>query len=392
MWVKFRHKVFFKLFRNVVLLILRIKYRFYTKKYKLPKGPHLILFNHPTNMDPVFAGVAVNRPTYFIANEDLFNIPYVSKILNYLVAPIPKQKSVKDLSTIRTSLRVVKEGGNIGVSPEGNRTYSGKLNNIDFAITKFIKLLKIPVVLYTIKGGFGVNPRFAVNLRKGKIYGEIARIISKEEVLNLSEEELYKIVVETLDVDDTKLGLKYKGEKLAEYLESAFYICPVCNEFHTLRTEGNHLYCDHCNMSAEYTEDLLFKSTNERFKIKTVRDLATFQDEFIRNYDFESLEFKDDEITLYKTNKGRSRDEILTGSISLDKDYLIIKNEETEIKLKIEEIISLAVLYHNTIIINLKEEKYHLSGNVRFNAVKYLHLFSLLKFKKEGDKDAFLGI
>ena len=110
-------------------------------------------------------------------------------------------------------------------------------------------------------------------------------------------------------------------------------------------------------MSAEYTEDLLFKSTDERFKIKTVRDLATFQDEFIRNYDFESLEFKDDKITLYKTNKGRSRDEILTGSISLDKDYLIIKNEETEIKLKIEEIISLAVLYHNTIIINLKERK-----------------------------------
>lgn len=392
MWVKFRHKIFFKLFRGLVYFYLKVKYHFQTKRYKLPKGPHLILFNHPTNMDPVFAGVAVNRPTYFIANEDLFNIPYVSKILNYLVAPIPKQKSVKDLSTIRTSLRVVKEGGNIGVSPEGNRTYSGKLNHIDKSITKFMKLLKIPVVLYTIQGGFGVNPRFAIKLRKGKIFGKIARIISVEEVKNLSEEELYNIVINTLDVDDTKLGLKYKGEALAEYLESAFYICPVCNEFHTLRSEGNHIYCKNCKMSAEYTENLTFESKDERFKIKTTRELADFQDEFIRNLDYENLKYVDHEITLYKTSKGKKREAIFTGTLSLDKNRLMLKGESEELVLNLDDIISIAILYHNTIIINLLDEKYHLAGSVRFNALKYLHLFTRLKSKKQGENNAFLGI
>lgn len=392
MWVKFRHKFFFKLFRGLTYLYVKIKYNFKTKRYKLPKGPHLILFNHPTNMDPVFAGVAVNRPTYFIANEDLFNIPYVSKILNYLVAPIPKQKSVKDLSTIRTSLRVVKDGGNIGVSPEGNRTYSGKLNFIDNSITKFMKLLKVPVVLYTIKGGFGVNPRFAVKLRKGKIYGEIARIISAEEVNNLSEEELYKIVVDTLDVDDTKLGLTYKGEALAEYLESAFYVCPVCNEFHTLRSEGNFLYCDNCKMSAEYTEQLTFKSNDERFKIKTTRDFADFQDNFIRLLDYENTSYVDHEITLHKASKGRKREALFTGTLTLSKNGLVLKGEREELRLNLDEIISIAILYHNTIIINLQEDKYHLTGDARFNALKYLHLFTLLKSKKQGENNAFLGI
>jgi len=392
MWVKFRHKLFFKLFRWLVYLYVKIKYNFKTKYYKLPKGPHLILFNHPTNMDPIFAGVAINRPTYFIANEDLFAVPYVSKILNYMVAPIPKQKSVKDLSTIRTSLRVVKEGGNIGVSPEGNRTYSGKLNYIDPAIIKFIRLLKTPVVLYTIKGGFGVNPRFAVKLRKGKIRGEIARILSVDEINNLTDEELYRIIVETLDVDDTKLNQTFKGNALAEYLESAFYVCPVCYSFHTLHSEGNFLYCDNCKMSAEYTENLTFKTNDTRFTMHSTRDLATFQDDFIRSFDVENLSYVDDDITIYQTRKGKKRIPLFQGKLILDKEYLSIKNATKELKFALDEIISLAILYHNTIIINLNDKKYHLTGNARFNALKYLHLFTLLKNRKQGVTNEFLGI
>lgn len=152
MWVKFRHKLFHFLFRLPIYIGIRIKYRFKTKKYKLPKGSHLILFNHPSNLDPLYTGLTFTRPTYFIANEDLFSLGFTSKVLNHLVAPIPKQKSMRDTSTIRTSLKVVKEGGNIGVAPEGNRTYSGDLNYIDPSIVKFAKLLKVPVVLFTIKG------------------------------------------------------------------------------------------------------------------------------------------------------------------------------------------------------------------------------------------------
>lgn len=394
MWVKFRHKLFHFIIRPLVHLAMRIKYGFRTKKVKL-KGPHLILFNHPSNLDPVFVGCSFNKPIYFIANEALFDIPYASKIINYLVAPIPKQKSMKDTSAIRTAIKVIKEGGNVGVAPEGNRNYSGRLNHIDLSTIKFMKLLKVPVVLYTIEGGFGMNPRFSTKIRKGKTFGKVAKILSVEEVKNHSIEELYEIVTKTLDVDDTLLGLEYKGKALAEYLESVFYVCPVCESFHTIRSDNNHIHCDSCKMSAEYTPKLLFESTDSRFKFKKVREYYDYQNRFIINYKLEELNYSDEDVTLYDANRGKKKEPIFTGKLTFDGKSLIIKCVDNLKEIKLSEILAMSILYHNTIIVNVDNDVFHISGNERFNALKYLHLYTLLKHKEKGENygaDTFLGI
>ncbi len=392
MWVKFRHKVFHFFFRRPVYLLFRIKYGFRAKKYKLPKGPHLILFNHVSNFDPIFVGVSLTRPVYYIANEDLFNIPFWSKVLNYLVAPIPKQKSMRDTTTIRTSLKVIKEGGNIGVAPEGNRNYSGTLNHIDMAIVKFAKLLKVPVVLYTISGAFGVNPRFAVDIRKGKQFGKVAKIISVEEVKAMSNEELLDLIYQVLDVDDSTLGLDYKGKNLAEHLESVFYVCPVCNDFHTIYSKVNEIGCHNCDFKAEYTTKLLFETNDERFKFKNIKEYYRFQDDYIRQYDFKSLSYEDNEIMILEANANEKRKELFKGKLLINKDKLVISNELEHKEFLLSEISSLAVVYHNTIIVNLESEKYHLVGSPKFNALKYIHLFTLLKAEEKGESYEFLGI
>ncbi len=392
MWVKFRHKVFHFFFRRIIYLVFRLKYGFRGKKNKLPKGPHLILFNHASNFDPIFVGATFNRPVYFIANEDLFNIPFWSKIIKYLVAPIPIQKSMRDTATIRTSLKVIKEGGTIGVAPEGNRNYSGTLNNIDIAIAKFAKLLKVPVVLYAISGAFGVNPRFSVKLRKGKMFGNVTKILSKDEVASYSNEELMDIIYKHLYVDDTKLDLEYKGKNLAEDLESVFYICPVCNNFHTIYSKGDEFGCTSCGFKANYTTKLLFDSLDKRFNYKTITEYYHFQENYLRNYDFNSLKYEDNEITILKANPKERLKELFKGTLTFDKFGLVIKSETEEKVFNFKEISSLAVVYHNTIIINLEHEKYHLVGNSKFNGLKYINLFTLLQAHEKGESYDFLGI
>jgi len=392
MWVKRRHKIFHKLARRIAYCIFRLKYRFRSKLYKLPKEPHLILFNHVSNLDPVFVGLSFTRPTYFIANEDLFNIPYVSKILNYLVAPIPKQKSVRDSSAIRTSLKIIKEGGNIGVAPEGNRTYSGSLGFIDIAISKFAKLLKVPVVLYSIKGGFGVNPRFSIDIRKGKIFGKVERILTVEEVKTLSNEELLEVIKTTLTVDDSKLDLPYKGKKRAEELESVFYLCPVCQQFHTIYSKGNYFGCGNCGYQVEYTEKLLFESDDDCFKFKTIKEYYQFQIEYLKKYPYQGLTYSDDNIVLVKAFMHQKREKLLKGRLSLNKERLLIDGVDGKREFLLEEIVSLAIVYHNTLIVNLRDEKYHLQGDSKFNALKYLHLYTLIKNETKGEEDEFLGI
>lgn len=391
MWVKRRHKIFHFFFRWLVNLVFRIKLNFRSKKVKLKKGPHLILFNHPTNYDPIFVGSTFNRPTYFIANEDLFNIPYASKILNYLVAPIPKKKSVRDTSAIKTAIKVVREGGNIGVSPEGNRTYSGRINNIDIAIVKFARLLKVPIVLYTISGGFGVNPRFSTKVRKGRIDGKVEKILKVEEINKMSDYELLDVITKTLDVDDTKLNLKFKGKNLAEDLESVFYICSVCKKFHTISSKGNEFKCNNCNLTVKYNESLTFETNNSNFKFKTVNDYYVWQNNYIQNSNFEEITFKDENIEFINANI-KKKEHLYNGNIKLTNEKVIVYNEENEHKFYIKDIVSLAVVYHNTLIINLSDRKYHIKGNDKFNALKYLHLFTLNKDKLNNVETKYLGI
>lgn len=392
MWVKKRHKIFHFFFRWLVNLIFRIKYNFRSKKFKLEKKPHLILFNHPSNFDPIFVGSTFNRPTYFIANEDLFNLGFKSKILKYLVAPIPKKKSVRDTSAIKTAIKVVRQGGNIGVSPEGNRTYSGRINHIDIAIVKFARLLKVPIVLYTINGGFGVNPRFSTNIRKGKIIGKVEQIISVEEINQMSDDELLNKIIKTLDVDDSLMNIKFKGDKLAEDLESVFYVCPICKNMHTLFSKNNSFYCRECQLEVKYNENLTFSTKNDKFKFKTINDYYIWQNNYMINYDIGKLSFIDKNVHIYDADIKTKINKILTGTFSLDNSCFKIKNNENKIKIKIEEVISVDVLFHNTLILNLEDIKYHVTGDSKFNALKYLNLFTLIKNKQENIETTHLGI
>jgi 1-acyl-sn-glycerol-3-phosphate acyltransferase len=129
-------------------------------------------------MDPFFLALSFKFPVYYFASDDIFNIPVASPIIRYLVAPIPKSKSVADLQSVRDGLQILREGGCVGVFPEGNRTLSGKLWPIEKGIAKFVKLSKVPLILYNIKGGYGSDPRWGTKVRRGKMTGEVVRVVS----------------------------------------------------------------------------------------------------------------------------------------------------------------------------------------------------------------------
>lgn len=391
MWMKFRHKVAFALLRPIFKVYARLRYGYRTKTYRLEKGPYLLLFNHTTNLDPLMMALSFKGPVYFVANDDLFNIPVISPIIKYLASPIPKAKAVRDISTVKACIRVAREGGKIGISPEGNRNYSGVLNHIDKSIVKLIKFLKIPVVLYNIKGGFGVNPRFSRKLRKGKMYGEIGRILTPEEIREYSEEEIYEILVKALTVDDFALNQKYRGKALAENLESAFYVCPVCEDFRKMDSEGNHFFCRDCGLEVEYTEELKFKTEDERFKFERVPEYYRYQEDFIRNADVMNITFSDSGIVLKEIVR-RFRKEILKGNMSFNHEGLRFWNDKKGVIIKYEDILSFAIVYQNTLIINLEKQTYQVSAGPSFNALKYVHLFNQIRNHLKGVENGFLGI
>ena len=181
-WIHFRHKVIWFIFKPIFYVIAKIRYRVSLPRFGDRKGKQfLILMNHQTPFDQFFLAFTFRGPVYFVATEDIFSMGLISSLLRHFLAPIPIKKQTADLSAVMNCLRVAKEGGSIALAPEGNRTYTGRTEYMNPAIAMLAKKLKLPIALYRIEGGYGVQPRWASTVRRGKMRAYVSEVIEPEE-------------------------------------------------------------------------------------------------------------------------------------------------------------------------------------------------------------------
>lgn len=376
-WTKKRHARVFAFLRVVMAPFFRLKYNYKAIPAPIKSGPCLILNNHQATMDPFFVAKSFKFPLYFFASDDLFNLK-VSPLINYLVHPIPKSKSLSDLNAVRTALKVFKEGGAVSISPEGNRTLSGRQWEMDDSIAKLVKLSKVPLVLYNLCGGYGTDPRWGGAVRKGTAYtGKVKRIIYPEEYAKMSVAELFEIIKTELDVDDTTSGERYKSRRRAEYIERALYICPECRSVGTIRSEGTRFACTACGKSAEFTEDLHISPPvcgygciyewyewQRREIVARVAEGETVSDDGILFR--ESLKFK------RKVKLGGTR-------VSMDRENLYITGEGANYVYPLKDIFAITAVGKKKFNFYYDGRTLQIKGGPRFCSVKYVHIFEGLK-------------
>lgn len=232
------------------------KYNFYSPKYKI-EPPFIVLSNHTTDNDAIFIASSFSVPIHFVMSDHICAKPF-GKIISKMLGAIPITKSKKDISAIKQIIEIKNNGGAIGLFPEGNKSYSGKMCYIKPSIAKLVKMLGIPVVLYTIDGGYFSSPRWATTKRRGKIEGKIQKIISPEELREKTTEEIYQIIKDGICIDayerQSKNKIAYNGKSLCKNIESLIYYCPKCHNFDTLHGYQNQIRCDKCDLLVELDE------------------------------------------------------------------------------------------------------------------------------------------
>ena len=396
MWMKKRHKVVFTVLKHPFKWFFRIKYNFKPIKYKLEKKPYLILSNHLGIFDPFFVASSFTRPVYYIATADLFSTKY-GKIINYLVAPIPKNKNVKELGPIKDCIKIAKEGGTIGIFPEGNRSYDGNLCHIDEAIAKLAKLMKVDVVLYNLVGVYGIDPRWGYKGRRGKSYGYVKEIIKKEDVAALPNNELYDRIIKGLTVPQVPTTVKYKSNRRAECLERILYVCPICGATQTITSKKNTVKCTNCNLEVEYNKNLEFESKHPDFKFKYVEEWYKYQIDWVKNYQLKSCEdiIYTDNVRLFKVPFKERSFEILVGKIQMTKDkILFISNDlsKSKIEFKIKDITETTVQGKQKLTFYVDNETYQIKGDKGLNTLKYMHMYYHIKKLLGDNENDFMGM
>ena len=377
-WCKVRHKFWFTIMRPIFSFLFWKKYGYKAENYKLDrKQNYLIICNHSCSLDPFMIGKSFFRPIYFVASDDLLKNGFISKIMKHTVAPIPIRKGTMDISSIRNCISIAKEGGTIGIFPEGNRTYSGEISYLGINLVKFIRKLDLPLIIYHIDGGYGLDPRWGKKSRRGKgSRGYVQRVLSKEELCSLKDEELLKIINTNLS-QEISPSLRFKSKEKAEYLERVLFVCPKCHALETLVSEKNAIKCKCCSLEATYEEDLSFSSNEPSFKFKKVSEWMNYQKEYLKDLAIEENKvlLGDEKVTLISCLEGKEKEVELVGKLQMNSKSFIIKGEK-EIQFFFKDIKQVENQGKHKLLFYIGKDYYEFKGGERFSSYKYYLMFN----------------
>jgi len=274
------------LFLGVILKIFAfIKGQRISKKVEI-KGPAIVLSNHTSFYDFIYTATAAypHRINYLAADK-MFYDPTLSFFLK-LARAIPKCLFQSDLKSIRATFTIIKQNGIVGIFPEGQISGIGKTNESPYAIAKLLK--KVAVDVYVIKhhNVYFVNPPWTKKSFPGKFETTMEKILTKELIDKMSDEEIFHLVNHQLDYNATEYNQirksKFRLNDISN-LENIIYRCPACHH-EGLISKKTHLHCEKCQLDLTYD---IYGRLNEwgLYDLYHQQEL-TIQDEIKKQEDF----------------------------------------------------------------------------------------------------------
>ncbi len=115
------------------------------KENEVPEGPMIVFGNHYSNLDVFLMTVVLKRQIRFMGKHTLFKAPVVGPLARAFGA-FPVDRSRTDITAMKTALRILKDGGVLGIFPEGTRIKGGKISDPKGGIAMFAWKTKSPVL------------------------------------------------------------------------------------------------------------------------------------------------------------------------------------------------------------------------------------------------------
>lgn len=320
-WVNF-------VFTTVSLLYLKLKYRFKAnrKVLKEHKDGCLLFYTHYSNKDHyvIKASTGYRRCTYVLASSFFLN-----KILNKILTwsrSISKDQFKPDISAIRNMRNALDNNQIVVIAPAGQTTIDGNSPFISRSVVKFVRMCKVDVLALQTRGVYLTFPKWRnkKSKRKCAMSTEFKVVLKKEDIPNLTDDEIYQKIVASLDVreyeDQLTLKRKIKSKNNIYGLENVIVKCPICGKEHSFYYEDNHIICDKCHLSITMDEYGFFKTNNDKFKFKMLPEIYKWQKEqFGRKY-LDGYTFNASAKLLTNMYKEKEFEDLGEGVVTLSKD------------------------------------------------------------------------
>lgn len=126
----------------------------------LPKwSPYIMILNHQSTFDPFIILSSLDRRIAFLTKSTSFSNP-LSRFILYLGKAIPTTRFETDPGVIRHIQKYLESGIPVGIFPEGERCWDGRMQAFKYSVIRLLLKLRIPVVPVVIGGSFEFLPRW----------------------------------------------------------------------------------------------------------------------------------------------------------------------------------------------------------------------------------------
>ncbi len=276
-------------------LIIKFKFKFRYKKNAEVKGPCIVLCNHGSFYDFLFAALMLkkHRPHFISARLYFYN-----KKLAWLLRAsgvFPKSMFANDIENVQNCLRVIKSGKVLVMMPEARLSTVGKFEGVQDATYKFIKKMGVPVYTINLYGDYLACPKWGDKTRKKSVVNaELNLLYTAEQIQNTDLEQVKEKTNSVLNYDEFKWleenpKVAYKHKTLAVGLENVLNRCPKCNSEFTLKTENRTIICEHCGLKVNIDDRY---QLSDDVEFKNIAQWYEWQNEIIKNQILSDPDYK----------------------------------------------------------------------------------------------------
>ena len=370
-----KHTFFYTIIRPLAILFVKLKFGYtYEVAKNLPEN-YLVLSNHTTDYDLVFVAASFPRMMYFVGSEHIARWKKLYAFLKFAFNPIMRPKGASAAHTIKEMMRVAKKGNNVCLFAEGVRSWDGTPSPIAPSTAKMVKRLGCGLVTYRITGGYFASPMWCgTRIRKGPVHGAPVHVYTKEQLAEMSNEELYAIICADLGEDAYQRQLaapaKYTGKAPAEGLEYLLYTCPKCGKIDTIVTHDATVSCSHCGLTFLYNDHGMLEGA----PFQTLTEYHTWQKEQAYKH-FSSGEVYVAPHAILTTVSQHTETVVTEGPVAMTADFLRCGDMVFPMK----EIYDLAMHGQRALVFTAGKAYYELIVAEKSNALKFFLYYNLCK-------------
>lgn len=148
---------------------------------------YILCANHKSNWDPIFLAIAFVPSIRFMAKKELFENGFLASFLN-AIGVFPIDREGRDLSSLKNSIKLLKEENILGIFPEGTRTFDINRENMKDGVAYIALKAKKDVLPVEIVSSYKPFKKTYIYINEPINVDKYLSMKSKEAMVKMSDE------------------------------------------------------------------------------------------------------------------------------------------------------------------------------------------------------------